>query len=93
MRQFWQADAPYWTRIPRADYLTAVADAPIPASQSERLREATIKAHAKLKKDELATKVGDTFAGVGYLPDLLVTPVSVGRFQLTVLGAAAVATE
>ncbi len=88
MRQFWQADASYWTRLPKADLLAAFADAPVPANQSERSREAVIKAHAKLKKDELAAKVGEAFAGVGYLPDLLITPAPAGVYELTSAGVA-----
>jgi len=91
MRQFWEADAAYWTRLPKADLLVAFAEAPSPAGQSERSREAIIKAHAKLKKDELAAKVGEAFAGVGYLPDLLVTPASAGSFELTSAGVAVAA--
>lgn len=74
MRQFWEADAAYWTRLPKADLLAALAEVPVSASRSEQTREGVIKAHAKLKKDELAAKVGQAFAGVGYLPNLLVTP-------------------
>ena len=88
MRQFWKADASYWTRLPKADLLAVFAEAPISASQSERAREAVIKAHAKLKKEELAAKVGDAFADVGYLPDLLVTPVPAGSLALTSSGLA-----
>jgi ParB family chromosome partitioning protein len=91
MRQYWEADASYWTRLPKADLLVAFAEAPSPAGQSERSREAIIKAHAKLKKDELAAKVGEAFAGAGYLPDLLVTPVSSGSFELTSAGVAVAA--
>ena len=36
----------------------------------------------KLKRDDLATKVGEAFAETGYLPDLLVTPVPAGKFEL-----------
>jgi hypothetical protein len=71
--------------------LVAFTEAPSPAGQSERSREAIIKAHAKLKKDELAAKVGEAFAGAGYLPDLLVTPVSAGRLELTSAGVAVAA--
>lgn len=88
MRQFWEADTSYWTRLPKADLLAAFAEAPVPANRSERSREAVIKAHAKLKKDELAAKVGEAFAGVGYLPDLLVTSVPAGVFELTSEGVA-----
>ncbi len=91
MREFWEADASYWTRLPKADLLAALAEAPRFANQSARSREAAVKAHAKLKKDELATKVGEAFTGAGYLPDMLVTPVSAGRFELTSSGVAVAA--
>jgi ParB family chromosome partitioning protein len=88
MRQYWEADASYWTRLPKADLLAAFVEAPILAGQSERSREAVIKAHAKLKKDELAAKVGEALAGAGYLPDVLITAVSAGSLELTDKGVA-----
>lgn len=93
MRGYWQADASYWTRLPKMDLLTALADSPALANKREKIREAALKAHAKLKKDELAAKVGEAFAGTGYLPDLLVTPISKGGMELTSVGAAAIAAE
>lgn len=92
MRQFWEADAAYWTRLPKADLLAALAEAPVSASRSEQTREGVIKAHAKLKKDELAAKVGQAFAGVGYLPNLLVTPGRSGAGDVA-LSASLVAAE
>jgi ParB family chromosome partitioning protein len=91
MREFWVADASYWTRLPKADLLAAVPEAPRFTEQSEQSREATLKAYGKLKKDELAAKVGEALAGTGYLPDLLVTPVPAGRFELTGSGFAVAA--
>lgn len=88
MRQYWEADTSYWTRLPKADLLAAFAEAPVSANQSERSREGVIKAHAKLKKDELAAKVGEAFAGVGYLPDILVTSAPAGVYELTSAGVA-----
>jgi hypothetical protein len=82
MRQFWEADASYWTRLPKADLLAALSEAPSVIDQSRASQEATLKAHAKLKRDDLATKVGEAFAETGYLPDLLVTPVPAGKFEL-----------
>ena len=61
---------------------TALSEAPGVVDQSRASREATLKAHAKLKRDDLATKVGEAFAETGYLPDLLVTPVPAGKFGL-----------
>jgi hypothetical protein len=83
MRQFWQADASYWTRLTKPDLLAAFAEAPGVVDQSRQSQEATLKAHAKLKRDDLAAKVGEALAGTGYLPDLLVTPVPAGKFELT----------
>jgi len=88
MREFWEADASYWTRLPKADLLAAVSEAPRFTEQREQSREATLKAYGKLKKDELAAKVGEALAGTGYLPDLLVPPVPAGRFELTGSGFA-----
>jgi ParB family transcriptional regulator, chromosome partitioning protein len=82
MREFWVADASYWTRLPKADLLAALSEAPGVIDQSRGSQEATLKAHAKLKRDDLATKVGEAFAETGYLPDLLVTPVPAGKFEL-----------
>ena len=82
MREFWVADASYWTRLPKADLLAALSGAPGVIDQSRASQEATLKAHAKLKRDDLATKVGEAFAETGYLPDLLVTPVPAGKFEL-----------
>jgi len=82
MREFWVADASYWTRLPKADLLAALSEAPGVVDQSRASQEATLKAHAKLKRDDLATKVGEAFAETGYLPDLLVTPVPAGKFEL-----------
>ncbi len=63
--------------------LAALSEAPGVVDQTERSQELAIKAYAKLKKDELAAKVGVALAGTGYLPDMLVTPVPAGRFELT----------
>ena len=91
MREFWEADASYWTRLPKADLLAAISGAPGVIDQTERSQEVAIKAYAKLKKDELAAKVGVALAGTGYLPDMLVTPVPAGRFELTGSGFAVAA--
>ena len=83
MREFWVADASYWTRLPKADLLAALSEAPGIVDQSRASQEATLKAHAKLKRDDLAARVGEAFAGTGYLPDLLVTAVPPGKFEWT----------
>ena len=91
MRMFWEADATYWTRLQKIDLLAAISGAPGFIDQTERSQEQAIKAYAKLKKDELAARVGEALAQTGYLPDLLVTHVRAGRFELTSAGVAVAA--
>lgn len=91
MREFWQADASYWTRLPKAELLTAFADAPALVDLSPPTRQARLAACAKLKKDELAFKVGEAFEGSGYLPDLLVTSIAAGGIALSSEGVAVAA--
>jgi hypothetical protein len=93
MREFWQADASYWTRLPKAELLAALAESPGLIDKSHKSREAAMTAHAKLKKDELAARLDQAFAGTGYLPDLLVSPVPQGVIELTTAGATAIAAE
>lgn len=93
MREFWQADAGYWTRLPKVELLAALAESPGLVDKRETSREAAMKAHAKLKKDELAARVDQAFAGAGYLPDVLVAPLAAGAVELTSAGAAAIAAE
>jgi len=93
MRDFWQADANYWTRLPKTELLAALAESPGLIEKREKAREAALKAHAKLKKDDLAANVGEAFEGTGYLPDILVTPIPKGGVELTNTGAAAIVAE
>lgn len=91
MTRFWTAGLDYWVRLPKLTLLAAVSDAPGMADRSARAREDVIKAHAKLKKEELAARVSTMFEGSHYLPDILVTPVAAGGLALTLEGAATVA--
>ena len=71
--------------------LPTISGAPGVIDQTEQSQELEIKAYAKLKKDELAAKNGVELAETGYLPDMLVTPVRVGRFEMTGSGFAVAA--
>lgn len=71
--------------------MAALSDAPGMADRSTRAREDAIKAHAKLRKDDLAAKVATLFEGSHYLPDILVTPVAAGGLSITEEGAALLA--
>jgi hypothetical protein len=82
MRQFWQADLDYWSRLPKAELLKALADAPDIVELSASARDATIAAHARLKREELAARVSKAWSGEPYLPELLVTPVASGAIEM-----------
>lgn len=83
MRQYWKADLGFWVRLPKSTLLSELSEAPGVSARSERSRQNLLKAHAKLRKDELAAKVAIAFDGAGYLPDILLTPVAAGSLELT----------
>jgi ParB family chromosome partitioning protein len=91
MRQFWKADLGFWIRLPKSTLMAAVAESPGMSERSARTREDIVKAHAKLRKDDLAAKVSAAFDGAGYLPEILVTPAAAGTLAVTEQGAAAIA--
>lgn len=91
MRAFWSADVDFWVRLPKSALLEALADAPGFAQRSERARKEAIKAHGKLRKEDLAARVSALYAGSGYLPDILVTPLAAGRLDVTADGEALIA--
>ena len=86
MRAFWTAGIDFWVRLPKSTLLGSMSDAPGMAERSSRAREDALKAHTKLRKDELAAKVATLFEGSGYLPEILVTPVAAGSLALTEQG-------
>jgi hypothetical protein len=91
MTKFWAPELDFWLRLPKAVLLELLADAPDTAQRSERARADLAKAHAKLRKDELAARVASAYPGAGYLPDVLVTPVPTGALHVTGEGMAAIA--
>lgn len=92
MTQSWKPDLDFWLRLPKSTLVAAFSESPGVLDRSARAREELIKAHAKLRKDDLAAKVSAAFEGVGYLPDILVTPSAAGRFIVTPDGVAALET-
>lgn len=83
MRAYWQADAGYWTRLSKSHLLETLMTAPGLDDASAYRREATLKAYAKLKRSDLAEAAEKAFAGSGYLPDMLVTPLAAGALTVT----------
>ena len=70
MRQTWRADSEFWSRLPKSELMAALETSEKVSSMSQGKRTEFLKTCAKLKKDELAAKVEDAFAGEHYLPDL-----------------------
>lgn len=91
MTRFWQPDVGFWARLPKTTLMTALADALATSGKSQRTCEDMLKAHGKLRKDDLAAKISAMFDGTGYLPDILTTPVAAGGVTVTPEGMAAIA--
>jgi ParB family chromosome partitioning protein len=91
MGTVWTCDIDYWTRLPKAELIAALRDAPDMIERSPQERDAQLKAHGKLKKDDLAATVARAFEGTGYLPELLVTSLGTGEVELTDEGLATAA--
>jgi ParB family chromosome partitioning protein len=89
MTQFWKPDLEFWSRLPKAMLLDALAASPALSVLDEGERAALLKAHAKLKKDALALAVEHAFDGAGWLPEVLKPAPEVVSFEVTDAGLAA----
>ncbi|MDX2277864.1 MAG: ParB/RepB/Spo0J family partition protein [Hyphomonadaceae bacterium] len=89
MTRVWQPDVAFWTQVPKAVTLAAVATAPKLTAMSAKDREAMLAAFAKMKKAELASAAAEALKDADWLPDLLITPSRAGSFAITVEGEAA----
>lgn len=88
MTQYWQPDlVGFWARLSKSTLMSALGDAPAMSGKSPRTREDAIKAHMKLRRDDLAAKVASAFDGTGYLPEILSTPIAAGALEITAAGA------
>ncbi|MDX2275517.1 MAG: ParB N-terminal domain-containing protein [Hyphomonadaceae bacterium] len=91
MTLHWEADEEFWTAAPKALAITALESAPAIVSLGEQERSGMTAAFQKMKKAELARAAAQTLKGVGWLPDLLITPPREGAFAVTVEGKRALA--
>ena len=69
--------------------LDVLTKSPRVTNMRPRESAAFLKAHAKLKKDDLARATEKALDGAGWLPAPLVTPDRDGRYELTDAGVAA----
>ena len=96
MRQHWQADLGFWSRLSKPVLMQAIETAPSLAKASPSRRETQLKAHAKLKRDDLAKLASRLLKNSGWLPDVLIAPAPAGALALTPEGeseAAAIAAQ
>jgi hypothetical protein len=89
MTQCWSPDLTFWSQLPKAMLLDVLAKSPRVTSMRPRENATFLKAHAKLKKDDLARATEKALDGAGWLPAPLVTPDRDGRYELTGTGLAA----
>lgn len=91
MTRHWEADEDFWSAAPKALAITALESAPAIATLGEKERGGMVAAFQKMKKAELARTAAQTLKGVGWLPDLLITPPREGAFTITAEGKRALA--
>lgn len=83
MKEFWQADDTFWTRLPKSELLSVLHDSPAMDNLTEKQREAQRKAFSKLKKDELAIRAAAAYARDIYVPDMFVPEPLAGAYAVT----------
>ncbi|MGE0045351.1 MAG: ParB/RepB/Spo0J family partition protein, partial [Hyphomonadaceae bacterium] len=89
MTRTWKPDLAFWTQVPKAVTLAALASAPKLVEMSDKDREAMLAAFGKMKKAELASAAAEALKDAGWLPDVLITPPRAGAFAVTTEGEAA----
>ncbi len=95
MRKYWSPDVAFLSRLSKPMLVDLLANAPSMTAKPVKRREAQLKTLAKLKRDGLAKAVAKTLKGAGWLPELLIAPVSAGALAITDHGEteAAIAAE
>jgi len=80
MKEFWQADDQFWSRLPKSELLQVLRDSPAMENLKEKQREVQCKALSKLKKDELAKRAAAAYAKELYVPDMFIIEPAAGAF-------------
>jgi len=83
MKEFWQADAQFWSRLPKSELLQILRDSPAMDDQNEKQREPQLKALGKLKKDELAARAAAAYSRELYIPDMFILEPAPGAYAIT----------
>jgi ParB family transcriptional regulator, chromosome partitioning protein len=86
MTKHWEASTEFWEAAPKAMAIEALITAPSVARLDEKERSGMIAAFGKMKKSDLARTASEALKGVGWLPDLLITPAREGAFAVTAGG-------
>ncbi|MDX2277366.1 MAG: ParB/RepB/Spo0J family partition protein [Hyphomonadaceae bacterium] len=89
MTQTWKPDLAFWTQVPKAVTLAALATAPKLVEMSEKDRNAMLAAFGKMKKADLASAAAEVLSDADWLPDVLITPAREGALAVTAEGESA----
>jgi ParB family chromosome partitioning protein len=83
MKEFWQADDQFWSRLPKSELLQVLRDSPAMDNLKEKQCETQLKALGKLKKDELAARAAAAYSRDIYVPDMFIVEPATGAFAVT----------
>ena len=83
MKEFWQADDQFWSRLPKSELLQVLRDSPAMENLQEKQRDTQMKALSKLKKDELAARAAAAYSKDLYVPDMFIVEPAKGAFAVT----------
>ena len=83
MKEFWQADDQFWSRLPKSELLQVLRDCPAMDILKEKQRDTQMKALSKLKKDELAARAAAAYSKELYVPDMFIPEPATGQFAVT----------
>jgi ParB family chromosome partitioning protein len=83
MKEFWQADDQFWSRLPKSELLQVLRDSPAMENLKEKQRDMQMKALSKLKKDELAARAAAAYSKELYVPDIFILEPAKGQFAVT----------
>jgi ParB family chromosome partitioning protein len=83
MKEFWQADDQFWSRLPKSELLQVLRDSPAMENLNQKQRDMQMKALSKLKKDELAARAAAAYSKELYVPDMFILEPARGQFAVT----------
>lgn len=83
MKELWQPDDQFWSRLPKSELLQVLRESPAMENLKEQQRDVQLKALGKLKKDELAARAGAAYSRELYVPDMFIIEPATGAYAVT----------